>query len=78
MNDEPSEPATRNWIRERWGGFSYLDIVRNESFMLHFDGDDNLWLHHENEEIGRVLLFEKPTKQNVFDAERIFGIEINP
>ena len=68
-----SEPATEDWIRERWGGFTYLDIARNEDFMLDFDGDDNLWLHYENNEIGRVLLFEKPTKQNVIDTERIFG-----
>jgi hypothetical protein len=70
-----SEPVTEDWIRERWGGFTYLDIARNEDFMLDFkDKEGSLWLHYENGPvIGRVLLFDKPTKQNVIDTERIFG-----
>lgn len=70
-----SELATEDWIRKRWGGFDYLDLVRNEDFSLDFNGQ--LWLHFENEmQVARLLLFKTPTQQNVIDAERIFGIEI--
>lgn len=74
-----SEPATEDWIRNRWGGFNYLVIGRNEDFMLDFNLG-SLWLHYEggfrNSPVARLMLFETPTKQNVIDAERIFGIEI--
>lgn len=68
--------AREDWIRERWGGFTYLVIGRNEDFMLDFK-DGSLWLHYENDSrdspVGRVMLFERPTRQGVIEAERMFG-----
>lgn len=68
--------AREDWIRERWGGFTYLVIGRNEDFMLDFK-DGSLWLHYENDSrdspVGRVMLFEMPTRQGIIDAERMFG-----
>lgn len=76
MDSIPNAVADPDWIKERWGGFTYLDIARTEDFMLDFK-DDCLWLHFErnaNEsQVARVLLFENPTRQDVSDAERIFG-----
>jgi len=80
MNNE--QLVDEAWIRERWGGFTYLAIGRNEDFMLDFNGD--LWLHCEtrevlsghfrgNAQVSRLVLFDKPTRQNVIDAERMFG-----
>lgn len=70
------EPATEDWIRKRWGGFTYLDIARNEDFSLYFL-DGTLTLEHEFEiVVSTLLLFENATQQNVIDAERIFGIGI--
>lgn len=70
------ELATEDWIRERWGGFDYLDLARNEDFSLYFI-DGTLTLECEDDlSVGVLLLFETPTQQNVIDAERIFGIEI--
>jgi hypothetical protein len=77
MTDD--ELATEEWIRNRWGGFNHLVIGRNEDFSLYFiDGPlGALSLVHEDEtSVDVLLLFEKPTKQKVIDAERIFGIEI--
>ena len=69
-----SEQATEDWIRERWGGFTYLDLVRNEDFSLYFI-DGNLTLECEDDlSVGVLLLFENTTKQNVIDVERLFGI----
>jgi len=72
-----SETATEEWICNRWGGFDYLDIARNEDFSLCF-AKGNLTLKYETvtEWGDDILLFENATKQNVIDAERIFGIEI--
>ena len=67
-----SIPADPDWIRERWGGFTYLVVSRNEDFTINFE-DGSLWLYFEGIEISRVLLFENPTQQNVMDAERVFG-----
>jgi hypothetical protein len=77
--DKPNKPptaATEDWICERWGGFTYLIIGRNEDFMLDFKGG-SLWLHYENDTrdspVGRVLLMEKPSKIGIEEAERMFG-----
>lgn len=79
-NDQLADEA---WIRERWGGFTDLVIGRNEEFSLDFFGN-SLWLHCETQEVlgvrfrgktrtSRLLLIEKPTRQHVIDAERMFG-----
>lgn len=71
-----SDLATEDWIRERWGGFPYLVIGRNEDFMLDFK-DDSLWLHYENESeyspVGRLLLFKNPSRSEIEAAELLFG-----
>lgn len=71
-----SQLADKEWIRDRWGGFTYLVIGRNEDFMLDFK-DGSLWLHYENDikdsPVGRMLLLEMPTRQRIIDAERMFG-----
>lgn len=70
-------PADEQWIRERWKGSNCLEIGRNVDFMLDFSTDGNLWLHYESETkystVGRLLLREKPTRQDIVDAERMFG-----
>jgi len=71
-----SSVAGEDWIKERWGGFTYLVIGRNEDFMLDFK-NGSLFLHYENDSkdspVGRVLLLDAPTRQGVIDAERLFG-----
>jgi hypothetical protein len=68
--------AREDWICERWGGFTYLVIGRNDDFMLDFE-DGILWLHYENDSrdspVGRLFLFGNPTIKQVIDAERMFG-----
>ena len=72
-----SELAGQDWIEQRWGGFTYLVIGRNEDFCLEFQPKLGLWLRYETDEInspvGLLLLFENPTQQDVIDAERMFG-----
>jgi hypothetical protein len=76
LRSQALELAREDWIRDRWGGFTYLVIGRNEDFMLDFK-DGSLWLHYESDSrdspVGRVMLFEMPTRQGVIDAERMFG-----
>ena len=68
--------ADEDWIRDRWGGFTYLVIGRNEDFMIEFK-DGSLWLHCESDlqdsPVGRLLLFAIASRQDVVDAERMFG-----
>ena len=70
------ERANEEWIRKRWGGFTYLVIGRNEDFMLDFQ-NNNLVLHYENSSpdspVSEVLLIENPTQQAVIEVERLFG-----
>ena len=70
------ERANEEWIRNRWGGFTYLVIGRNEDFSLGFK-DGSLVLRYENElpdsPVSRVLLIENPTQQAVIEVERLFG-----
>ncbi len=66
--------ANEDWIRERWGGFTYLIIGRNDDFMFDFK-DGSLWLHCENDSlVCRVLLLESPTRNGVIGVERLFGV----
>ena len=67
--------ATEDWIKDRWGGFTYLVIGRNEDFMLDFE-NGSLFLHYENDAknspVGRLMLREAPTRQDILDVERVF------
>jgi len=66
--------ADEAWIGDRWGGFLYLDIGRNEDFRLEFENKLGLWLCFERRgECGKIMLFDNPTRQQVIDAERMFG-----
>ena len=71
-----SSVAGEDWIKERWGGFTYLVIGRNEYFMFDFK-NGSLFLHYENDSknspVARVLLIDAATQQGVIDAERLFG-----
>ena len=65
--------ATEEWIKERWGGFTYLDISRNEDFSLQFV-ERRLWLHFEQgRSVGCLLLLYEPTQADVLAAEIMFG-----
>lgn len=68
--------AREDWIRNRWGGFTYLVIGRNENFILDFQ-DGSLFLLYESDTkdspVARVLLFEQTTRQGVMDVEWMFG-----
>ena len=68
--------ASEDWIKERWGGFTYLVIGRNEDFMLDMK-DGSLFLHYENDTrnctVGRLLIMESATKQCVVEAEKLLG-----
>lgn len=66
--------VNENWIRNRWGGFTYLLIRKNEDFMLDFK-DGNLYLHCEDEDstvVSRLLLFKNPSEQDIINAENFF------
>jgi hypothetical protein len=70
------ELATEEWIRQRWGGFTYLVLARNEDFMLDWR-DGSLFFHYESDDrhgpVSEILIRESATKQCVIDAEKMFG-----
>lgn len=70
------ELATDDWIKERWGGFTYLILGRNEDFMLVYQRG-NLVLHYERDDpksdVSQITIMENATKQSVIDTEKLFG-----
>ena len=72
--DDLTEIITPEWIRKRWGG-TWINIKRNPAFSLDVV-HGNLWLHVVASmcPIQRLMLKESPTRQDVIDAERVFGV----
>lgn len=75
-----SDVATFEWIKQRWGGFGYLVLGRNENFQLNFC-NEQLILHAESDDrdspVWEIMLFDKPTQSQVAQAERMFGVELS-
>lgn len=73
--------ATEDWIRQRWGGFTYLVLARNDEFMFDWR-NGSLFLHHEKDDwrgpVSEILISESATRQCVIDAEKMFGCNNAP
>jgi hypothetical protein len=67
------ELATEEWVKNRWGGFTYLVIGQNEDFVLDVtDGD--LFLRCETDvEVNKLLIAKSVTRQTIMEAEALFG-----